>query len=211
MASNLLKSPGFAANCTAGHAVVLDHPLSVTFPRLGHGDTMESNVRLSDLTSVFDLVKSDTVAIPSTLHLSEVSVRTLPGSATPAEGERLLPRQFFHLEETVPLLFGLVKRTVKLDGTLTWDEDAKVALYESLESGQGVLVWKLREFEEFEDGGIKKTKVKERVEALAPKLLRGIVESTMREAHMYVVWLSEERMLTLTNRLHLEKYHTLFK
>jgi hypothetical protein len=172
---------------TAGHTVVLEHPVSTTFPRLGRGDTMEASVRLSNLVSRFDLIKSDTVAIPSTLHLSEASVRTLPGSANAAAGERLLPRQFFHLEETIPVVFGLIKQTVKINGTLTWDEDAKVALYESLEESQGILTWKLREFEEFEEEGVVKTRVKESIQGHAPKLLKGIVEKTTRESHTYAL------------------------
>lgn len=182
---HILKQPGFEPNFTAGHTVVLDHPLSVTFPVLGHGDTMERSVRLSDLVSRFDLIKSDTIAIPSSLPLPQASVRTLPSSVTAAEGERLLPRQFFHLEESVPVLL-VFKTTAKINGTLTWDEDAKVALYESLTEGPGIWIWKLREFEELEEGGVKKTRVKERIQGRAPVLLRGYVEETTRKAHTYV-------------------------
>lgn len=190
-----ITSPGFTPRYTTDHTVVLAHPVSVTFPRLGCGDTMEASVRLSDLVSRFDLIKSDMVAIPSTLDLSKASVRTLAASANAGEGERLLPRQFFHLEERIPMMFGLIKQTVRINGTLTWDEDAKVALYESLEESQGILIWKLREFEEFEEDGVMKTRLKESIQGYAPKLLVGIVEKKTRESHMYASYFSLDLVL----------------
>lgn len=59
------------------------------------------------------------------------------------------------MTETVPLVFGLLKRNVILNGTLTWDSKAlpraAAALYETIkfrDSCPGV--WKLQTFEQVE-------------------------------------------------------------
>lgn len=119
-----------------------------------------------------------------------------------------ITRQHFKMEESVPLLFGMFKSKVLLTGTLSWDESvltspssdsgpersskqmasdseddgARYALYESIASGSGIVVWKLRTFTR-EGGDPSKTRVTERIEGWAPKLLRVIVQSATTEGH----------------------------
>jgi hypothetical protein len=178
----MAKAPGFSPNFDAEHSVTLSYPLSTVFPALGHGDKIEASFRLSDLASGFDLLKADTVALSRSLPLARAAIRTIPASDTATKDERLLPRQHFLLEETVPVIFGLIKTKVQIYGTLTCDEEAKVALYESFTDGSGIQVWKLRKFEEIQEGEEKKTMVRERIEGVCPKWIRGFVESTTRDA-----------------------------
>ncbi|KII85165.1 hypothetical protein PLICRDRAFT_116899 [Plicaturopsis crispa FD-325 SS-3] len=187
-ASLLAKPASFKPNITSAHEVVIDRPMSTVFPMLAHGDTMEKSVRLSDLCTDFQLLKRDNVRLPGSDTLSKSHTRTLPAS----EDGSGLPRQYFRLEETVPLIFGLTRK-VEITGTLTWDDDAKVSLYET-SADQGILIWKLREFEEFEEGGMTKTKVRETIEGRCPTWLRLIVQKETSRSH----------------RAHMDAYRTLF-
>ncbi|KAJ7625363.1 hypothetical protein DFH06DRAFT_1339705 [Mycena polygramma] len=202
----LLAQPAdFKPNFTAEHSVELPHPLGAVFDALGRGETLEPSVRLSDLCAYFRLTKLDHVKLESAQSLDTVRCRGLP----PAEGDnsaneegevqggaRVLPRQFFVLQEVVPLVFGLYKHTVTITGCLTSDRARNMALYETSATG-GIRIWKLRTFEELPpaspEGGVR-TKVSERVEGRAPALLRGTVEKETRRAHA----------------MHMEGYHTLF-
>jgi hypothetical protein len=74
------------------------------------------------------------------------------------------------MSECVPLI-GPLKKHVDIQGTLTWDEQAKTALYESIAGS--ISVWKLREFKE-EEGGTK-TRVSEWLQGSCPALLQFIV------------------------------------
>ncbi|KAJ6585206.1 hypothetical protein B0H19DRAFT_886580, partial [Mycena capillaripes] len=198
------QSPSFTPNFTSEHSVVLPHALGVVFDKLGNGETVEASVRLSDLCSTFRLTTHDRVALSEEQSLREVRARGLSAAPASVEGEggdagkRTLPRQFFVLQEVVPMLGGLYRHTVTIAGCLTSDRARNMALYETSAAG-GILIWKLRTFEELpaedsEGGGGVKTKVSERVEGRAPMLLRGIVEKETRRAHA----------------AHMEQYHTLF-
>ncbi|KAJ6497534.1 hypothetical protein C8R45DRAFT_898885 [Mycena sanguinolenta] len=198
--AKLLAQPAtFTPNFTSEHSVVLPHSLETVFDKLGSGETLEESVRLSDLCSTFCLTKLDHIVLSQSL--AEERCRGLPPapSATeskPNDGQRTLPRQFFFLEEVVPLLFGLYKHTVTIAGCLTSDREGKTALYETSAAG-GILVWKFRQFEELapsEDGGPARTKVHERIEGRAPMVLRSTVDKETRRAHSF----------------HMEQYHTLF-
>ncbi|TFK36654.1 hypothetical protein BDQ12DRAFT_236286 [Crucibulum laeve] len=204
------KSPNF----TASHSVLLDHPISIVFEILGTTKGHERVCKLSSLCSSFELLEHDEVALADNAKLAESSVRTLPAHttlptgasisadgashaqadvkpATEAANPRLLPRQAFKMQEVVPVLFGVIKTTVDLSGTLTWDEYARVALYETI-SNQGIVTWKVRVFEE-EEGG-KKTRVNERIEGWCPGWMKMIVQSEASKSH----------------KAHMEQYHTLF-
>lgn len=172
-------------NFTSYYAVLLDRPLSETFPILAERDGFERVTRLSSLCTEFELLKTDTVALSPSTSLSQSSVRTLQGyeaSETQEEQVRVLPRQFFKLVETVPIFFGLFKSRVEITGTLTWDEEARVALYESV-TNHGIVVWKLRELEELEEGGKQRTRVKETIKGRCPGWMRFIVQREADKGH----------------------------
>ncbi|KAJ7270088.1 hypothetical protein B0H12DRAFT_824778 [Mycena haematopus] len=203
--AHLLGQPAsFTPNFTAEHSVVLPHSLGVVFDKLGSGETVEASVRLSDLCSTFRLTNNDHIRLPADhWSLAQVRCRGLPPVPSSSDSEpvssdveRTLPRQFFVLQEVVPLLFGLYKHTVTIAGCLTSDRERNAALYETSAAG-GILIWKLRTFEELapsEDGGQARTKVHERIEGRAPVLLRSTVQKETRRAHTH----------------HMEQYHTLF-
>ncbi|KAJ3739254.1 hypothetical protein DFH05DRAFT_1530527 [Lentinula detonsa] len=188
---------GFQANFSCSHSVVLSHPISQVFTSIGMARGHERVCRLSKLCTHFEMLNSDTVSLPAKAALCDSHVRTLPGSDSKPEetqnsleSTRMLPRQAFTMTETVPLLFGLFKNDVVLKGTLTWDETAKVALYET-ESTNGVQVWKIRTFEEVDADT---TRVSERIEGICPRWLRAIVQREASKGHF----------------AHMNQYHTLF-
>ncbi|KAF7362337.1 hypothetical protein MVEN_00580300 [Mycena venus] len=198
----LLAQPAtFTPNFTAEHSVVLPHSFGVVFDKLGSGETVEESVRLSDLCSTFRLTTKDHITLSKDQSLTEVRCRGLPPAPSsteptePTEGERTLARQFFVLQEVFPLLFGLYKHAVTISGCLTSDRERKAALYETSAAG-GILIWKLRTFEELapSESGEARTKVYERIEGRAPALLRSRVQKETHRAHT----------------AHMEQYHTLF-
>src|ERR1700734_2591299 len=125
-ATRLATPYGASYNFTNTHTVIIDHPLSTVFPVLAHGDNIRRYVLCYGNCSDFELFNADTVSTPSSAPLSESCLRTILSSPSG------LPRQFFRLQETIPLLFGFVKQKVEVVGCQTWDEEAKVALYESV-------------------------------------------------------------------------------
>ncbi|KAJ3762640.1 hypothetical protein EV360DRAFT_35288, partial [Lentinula raphanica] len=187
---SLSEGVGFRPNFSCSHSITLPHPISKVFPILGTVHGHERVCHLSKLCTHFELLDSDTVSIPAGAALAESHVRTLPSSeempgtgsdsVTATRTTRTLPRQSFTMTETIPLFMGLLKNDVVLRGTLTWDEDARVALYESESSG-GVQVWKVRLFEEVDEDS---TRVSERIEGLCPRWMRWIVQREAEKGHM---------------------------
>ena len=179
----LLATPDTAHyNFHHEYSVVLDRPVSEVYPILAHGDKMERVIRLSALCTYFELFDSDVVVSPDSAPLAESRVRTEPASS---EGGGGLPRQYFRLQETIPLVFGLTHKKVEIVGAQTWDENAKVALYESV-TDQGIMVWKLRTFKEIEDDGKKKTSVIETIKGSCPTWMKFIVQRETMKGHRYV-------------------------
>ncbi|GLB40302.1 putative COQ9 [Lyophyllum shimeji] len=194
LSMGLPSAPGFLPNFFATYSVVLDHPIADVFLVIGTFAGHERVTRLSAMCSGFELLNADTVTVPEATSLADISVRIASPSEKDDTGPlaRQLPRQFFIIHETVPVVFGLVKTHVSLAGTLTWDADAKLALYESkTRSGIDVMVWKLRRFEGLEWN---RTRVTETIHGRCPAWLRGIVESQTRAGHV----------------AHMDLYHTLF-
>ncbi|KAJ3888302.1 hypothetical protein GG344DRAFT_90019 [Lentinula edodes] len=180
---------GFQSNFSCSHSVVLPHSISEVFTTIGTTQGHERVCRLSKLCTNFELLNSDTVSLPTKAALSDSHVRALPTSDSrmaeaqnASEDTRTLPRQAFTMTETIPLVFGLFKNDVILNGTLTWDESAKLALYET-ESNNGVQVWKLRTFEEVDANS---TRVSERIEGVCPRWLRAIVQREASKGHITV-------------------------
>ncbi|KAJ3900804.1 hypothetical protein F5879DRAFT_808527, partial [Lentinula edodes] len=187
--STMTEGIGFQSNFSCSHSVVLPHSISEVFTTIGTTQGHERVCRLSKLCTNFELLNSDTVSLPTKAALSDSHVRTLPTSDSrtaeaqnASEDTRTLPRQAFTMTETIPLVFGLFKNDVILNGTLTWDESAKLALYET-ESNNGVQVWKLRTFEEVDANS---TRVSERIEGVCPRWLRAIVQREASKGHMCV-------------------------
>lgn len=179
-------SLGFDANFSSDYSVILDHPIAEVFSMIGTSGGHERTTRLSGLCSGFELQHRDAISIPRTTSLVETNVRNLASSTRSENGSdpesptKQIDRQFFALQETVPVVFGLLHTKVNISGTLSWDEGAKVALYES-KTGSGILVWKSRVFEEL-DGN--KTRVSERIKGKCPSLLRSIVQSQTLKGHV---------------------------
>jgi len=168
-------------NIHRAYSVVLDHPISNVCATLAHGHNMEHVVRLSDICTEFELFDSDIVVTPDSAPLAESRVRTEPASAV----EGGLPRQYFRFKETVPLVFGLAHTTVELVGTQTWDENAKVVLYETV-ADQGIVMRKLRAFKEIEEDGKKKTSVIETIQGSCPMWMKLIVQRAVETSHTCV-------------------------
>jgi hypothetical protein len=200
--AHLLGQPtSFTPSFTSERTVILPHDIKTVFDKLGRGEAIEPSVRLSDLCTMFRLTMRDYVALKEE-ELGQVRCRGLPPapSGEPAgesegDGERVLTRQFFVMQESIPLLFGLYTHITTVAGCFTSDPARKAALYESSAFG-GILVWKLRTFEELalnEGEAGAKTKVSERMEVRAPILVRGIVEKETRRVHAYVVHLGVGR------------------
>ncbi|KAL0067893.1 hypothetical protein AAF712_005061 [Marasmius tenuissimus] len=158
MAQSTVPLP-FTPNFFHEYSVVLDHPISQVFPILGTAEGHERVCRLSGLCAQFDLLEKDLVAIPQSSSLARSTVRTLPAASGDDGDTRKLPRQFFTMTESVPILFGLHHSQVHLSGTFTWDEEKKITLYET-HADTGIDVWKLREFTEVEGGKTRKETVK---------------------------------------------------
>ncbi|KAJ3847379.1 hypothetical protein EV368DRAFT_51289, partial [Lentinula lateritia] len=185
--STMTEGIGFQSNFSCSHSVVLPHSISEVFTTIGTTQGHERVCRLSKLCTNFELLNSDTISLPTKAALSDSHVRTLPTSDSrtaeaqnASEDTRTLPRQAFTMTETIPLLFGLFKNDVILNGTLTWDESASLALYET-ESNNGVQVWKLRIFEEVDANS---TRVSERIEGVCPQWLKAIVQREASKGHM---------------------------
>ena len=200
------RAPGFTPNFFSEYSVVIDRPRDEVFNIIGTAAGAERVTRLSDMCTRFEMLKQDEVSLASGEALKDSVMRTqaavgkgegIADASSPTDAPtsqaspaRRLPRQHFSMTETIPLLFSLIKHDVLIVGTLTWDTSACVALYES-EADQGVLVWKLRTFEEVEGG---KTRVNERIEGKCSTLLRPIVQRETTRGH----------------QAHLNAYHTLF-
>lgn len=183
MTKSLAKSaaPGFQANFFHNYQVTISRPISVVFSIIGTSHGAERVTLLSRLANTFELEQADTIAIPARASLEDLHVRTLPAPTREDESDsskRFLPRQFFEFSESVPLL-GRMSYNVRMHGTLTWDEYARVALYET-RSHTGILVWKLRIFEEVDSNT---TKVIETIRGLCPGWLKPIVQKTTIAEH----------------------------
>lgn len=174
---SLLATPNTTNyNFHSDYSVVLDHAISTVYPVLAHGDQIERMARLSDFCTDFQLFNSDVVSTPDSAPLAESRLRTEPTSSAG------LPRQFFRLQETIPLVFGLAKTKVEIVGAQTWDETAKMALYETV-TDQGIVVWKLRQFKEIEEDGKKKTSVIETIKGKSPGWMQLIVQREAAKGH----------------------------
>jgi len=153
---------------------------------------MEKVVRLSDMCTDFVYQESDHIRIADSKPLSECHVKALPSHTVGDKGDgRILPRQFFHHEETFSTL-GVIKTKVESAGTQTWDDSELACLYETAVEASGLQIWKYRKCEPLEGG---KTKVTEIIKGSSPTLIKLVVSSQTSKGH----------------RTHMDKYHELFR
>jgi hypothetical protein len=117
-----------------------------------------------------------------------------------------LPRQYFLLEEGVPLLFGAYTHTTRIFGSLTTDEKSYTALYESV-ADAGVYVHKTRRFVKV---GENETRVEEEIQGWCSKWLQFIVDKETKRGHK-CVYPPCKLQASLMDRAHLDQYHTLFE
>lgn len=196
--ASLLSCPAdFDSNFSSEYEVELAHPIDDVFHKLGEGITLEASVRLSDLCRGFQLLSQDVVELDRSDSLETKSCRSLPAlsSSSLANGQDAdrvhgsrLERQFFWLQEAVPILpAGLYDHMVTIAGCLTTDRERHMALYESSASG-GILIWKWRCFTPTASAsrGGGGTRVREIIKGKSGRLLRGVVEKETRRAHRCV-------------------------
>jgi len=205
-------------NFFSTYSVILPVSLQTAYRMLGTDVGHDRVCHLSKLCTSFELLGKDEVSLPVSNYpegkkLSDVGVRTAAATSfdpsndglTKTGSAKTFKRQHFTMEKTLPIIFGLFKKKVKIVGTLTWDdsvlsssessEDDSPAevLYESLSDSGGVLIWKLRTFDKVY-GEPNKTRVTERIEGWAPARLQSIVRKELVADH----------------HAHMELYHTLF-
>ncbi|KAJ6525223.1 hypothetical protein DFH09DRAFT_1188589 [Mycena vulgaris] len=175
----------FKPNFDAEFSVTIQKPLSTVFPILGTNEGLSRTILVSSLASDFETLANDSVAVDG--NLEDAFARTAPA------GE-VFPRQAFKYKETIKIIPGLtfLDVAVHLQGTFTWDEARKVTLYETA-SDKGIVVRKIRLFEEVDGGAA--TKVSETIQGQCPSLLQPITQKTARAAH----------------REHMNMYSTLFE
>ncbi|KAG6910871.1 hypothetical protein DXG01_007188 [Tephrocybe rancida] len=180
--SPISTGAGFEPNFFSDYSVILNHPLADVFAVIGTSAGHERVTRLSSMCSGFELLNADTVSVAPGTSLKDITVRTTVPSNVEDTSTRHLPRQFFVIHENVAVVPGLINTQVSLEGTLTWDEESKVALYESrTRSGVRVTVWKLRVFEELEGN---RTKVTETIRGKCSVWVKGTVQSQARSGHI---------------------------
>jgi hypothetical protein len=178
-----LEIHGFEPNFTTTHTVIIDQPYEVVFRTIGTPQGHERTAKLSKLATGYDSLSEDRIKIPHSTSLSDTNVRTSESTdlEQPEEGSRILRRQQFKLTETVPVAFGLVNVPVPIYGTICWDEEAGVSLYESqTDNAAKIKIWKCRKFYREGDG---RTKVTETIHGKAPSLMRRLVASETSKGH----------------------------
>lgn len=168
----LIATPYFdQANFVTENSIILNHPIDEVFPILADGARMEKVVRLSSLCTHFKMLHSDSVEHPAQpFNESRTRFRTAP---TASKG---LPRQFFSLSETVPLVpYGWADIQIEIAGTQTWDVESKSVLYEVV-TNRGITIWKLRTMEDVSSGDGPMTRVYERIEGRCAPLMNYLVQ-----------------------------------
>ncbi|KAJ7645278.1 hypothetical protein B0H17DRAFT_458483 [Mycena rosella] len=166
----------FKPNFTSAFSVTVPQPLAAAFSVLGTTAGLERSILLSPMASAFEPLAKDAVAVEG--KLEDAFLRTAPAGS--GEG---LPRQSFKFTETVKMVprLAFLDVIVNLQGTLTWDEERHVVLYETV--ADMVTVRKVRWFEAMDGPGGPATKVSETIEGQCPALLQFITQRTTRSAH----------------------------
>lgn len=169
-------------NFTSEYSVTINHPISKVWPVLGHGDTMKDVVLLYDNCPEFNYLEKDRVPRPSWEPVPPANFSRNAPTLNDDDTNPSIPRQFFRLYEEVHVLPGVTRR-IEINGAQVWDDEAKIALYESA-TEMGIVVWKLKKFEEVdEESGHKATKITEHIHGKCSWWLKVIVQSETRRGH----------------------------
>ena len=178
-----LKPQDFEPNFSAENSIKLSFPISQVMKELATGESLEQVARLSGLCTFFQIGSTDFIDPPfDDKSLQDVhATATLPPVENSQQGA--LPRTHFEMEETIPVLGGIIKNKVSIKGVQTFQSTKHCCLYESFAEKQSIKIWKLREFESV---GENETIVKERIRGQCKGWMKIIVESECRKSHKYV-------------------------
>lgn len=179
----------FTPNFSGTHSVIINKPLKEVFAKLGTPSAHEEVCQLSTLCTAIHLLEKDVVELGPEETINKSSFLKKPKvQGEVAASSSVANRQHFLLEETIPVLFGWVKSTVKVQGVLTWVDPPEEAfssggplysLYESEVVGNmGITIWRLRQMEQVDSGagnGQKATKVTETLCGVGPSYLRWLI------------------------------------
>ena len=175
-----LEPQDFQPNFTAENSIKLPFPISRVMKELATGESLEQVARLSGLCTFFQIGTTDYIASP----LDDKSLQDVHATATLPSVENsqptALPRTHFEMEETIPVLAGLIKNKVAIKGVQTTQSTKHCCLYESFAEKQSIKIWKLREFESTSEN---ETLVKERIRGQCKGWMKLIVESECRKSH----------------------------
>lgn len=179
----------FTPNFSAVHSVTIARPLAEVFATLGTASAHAAVCRLSALCTNIDIEQRDfvTLAPGETLHGSSFIGKP---EAPVGDGRGdCAHRQHFTLEETVPVLYGLLQSKITVRGTLTWIQPSEELLrsggpvysvYESqVVGGLGIKIYRLREMQaivtEGASGAEEVTEVTEYLYGVGPSYLKWLI------------------------------------
>ena len=216
----------FTPNFSAEHYVIIPKPLSEVFEKLGTASAHAEVCRLSSLCTAINLKEKDTVALASGKSIENSDFLRTPASS-PEELEaasKVAYRQHFNLEETIPVVFGLIKSKVTIRGTLTWTQPEALALesggpvyavYESeVIGGLAIRIYRLRKLEAAEAGESSATKVTEFLYGVGPSYLNFLIAKEAVVKHRYRVFHLQEASATnccFRERAHIQRLPELFQ
>jgi len=159
------KPPNSPPNFFSEYSVILNVPLKGAYTTLGTHGGHKRVCRLPKLCTGFELLDKGVIRLPVGLSESAGAYRVGSGWLTQGKGDGMrITRQHFTMEETVPILFGLIKKNVMPRGSMSWSEDVLAALesdgpqaaldlplealYETIsDPSGGIQTWKVRRFE----------------------------------------------------------------
>ncbi|KAJ2921516.1 hypothetical protein H1R20_g15585, partial [Candolleomyces eurysporus] len=190
----------FTPNFSATHSAIIESPLASVFEKLGTPLAHEDVCRLSTLCTAIDIGETDVVELDQGKALKESSFLRKDAAVESESSTSVAKRLHFLLEETIPVLLGIIKTKVQVRGTFTWVDPPEEAfssggpvysLYESeVVGGLGITIWRLRTMEEVDSGagdGKKVTKVTENLHGVGPSYLRWLIAKeaiTKHKAHV---------------------------
>jgi ubiquinone biosynthesis protein COQ9 len=189
----------FTPNFSTTHSVIIERQLIYVVEKLGKPEAHEEVVRLSDLCTGYQNLDKDVVELDQGKTIKDSSVlqkAAVKGEAGATSTSSIANRQHFLLEETVPVLFGLIKSKVNLRGVFTWVDTPEesyfsggpiYALYESeVIGGLAIRIWRLRKMEEVDSEvhhGEKATKVTETLHGVGPSYLKWFIAKEAETKH----------------------------
>lgn len=135
--------PSPPPNFSSSNSCALPYPFESVFNTLATSSSMKPIAHLSSLTTSYTLGDTEPIAISSGSLCSAQGTSKLSSYASPDS----LYRTRFLMEETVPILGGLFKAKVIVEGCQTEDREGRCCLYESTAQNKRITIRKLRTFE----------------------------------------------------------------